>query len=182
MSHRDRAKACLLPSSRISPAVIPGNHHFDTTRANIEVTGAEAVDLPCHEAADASLSAPFKGNIDLARLESLLQQRSQQVPMCIITLTDNTGGGQPVSLSNLRDARTLLSQHGIPLILDAAAEGGGPRRRLISLASASALKNVVLSSPLSSRARRSLPLRRLSTPSAQRRPATGLLRRGSPRR
>jgi tyrosine phenol-lyase len=120
-THQGRAAERILFSVTSGPGkVIPGNHHFDTTRANIEVTGAEALDLPCREAADPSLSAPFKGNIDLVRLESLLQERAQQVPMCIITLTDNTGGGQPVSLRNLRDARTLLNQHGVPLILDAA--------------------------------------------------------------
>jgi tyrosine phenol-lyase len=120
-THQGRAAERILFSVTSGPGkVIPGNHHFDTTRANIEVTGAEALDLPCREAADPSLSAPFKGNIDLERLESLLQERAQQVPMCIITLTDNTGGGQPVSLRNLRDARALLNQHGVPLILDAA--------------------------------------------------------------
>ena len=120
-THQGRAAERILFSVTSGPGkVIPGNHHFDTTRANIEVTGAEALDLPCREAVDPSLSAPFKGNIDLERLESLLQKRSQHVPMCIITLTDNTGGGQPVSLRNLRDARTLLNQHGVPLILDAA--------------------------------------------------------------
>jgi tyrosine phenol-lyase len=120
-THQGRAAERILFSVTSGPGkVIPGNHHFDTTRANIEVTGAEALDLPCREAVDPSLSAPFKGNIDLERLESLLQKRAQHVPMCIITLTDNTGGGQPVSLRNLHDARTLLNQHGVPLILDAA--------------------------------------------------------------
>ena len=120
-THQGMAAERILFSVTSGPGnVIPGNHHFDTTRANIEVTGAEALDLPCREAADPSLSAPFKGNIDLERLESLLRERSGQMPMCIITLTDNTGGGQPVSLRNLHDARALLSQHGVPLILDAA--------------------------------------------------------------
>jgi len=120
-THQGRAAERILFSvTSGSGKVIPGNHHFDTTRANIEVTGAEALDLPCYEAADPSMQAPFKGNIDLKRLESLLQEQSQNVPMCIITLTDNTGGGQPVSLRNLRDARALLNQHGVPLILDAA--------------------------------------------------------------
>jgi len=120
-THQGRAAERILFSITSGPGkVIPGNHHFDTTRANIEVTGAEALDLPCDEAADPSQPAPFKGNIDLKRLEFLLQGRSRQVPMCIITLTDNTGGGQPVSLRNLRVARTLLNQHGVPLILDAA--------------------------------------------------------------
>ena len=100
--------------------VIPGNHHFDTTRANIEATGAEALDLPCPEAADASKPAAFKGNIDLDRLERLLVDRAADVPLCVITITDNSGGGQPVSLENLRNARRLLNRHGVPLILDAA--------------------------------------------------------------
>ncbi len=120
-THQGRAAERILFSVTSGPGkVIPGNHHFDTTRANIEATGAEALDLPCREAADPSQPAPFKGNIDLERLENLLQERSQQVPMCIITVTDNTGGGQPVSLRNLRDARALLDRHGVPLILDAA--------------------------------------------------------------
>ena len=120
-THQGRAAERILFSVTSGPGkVIPGNHHFDTTRANIEATGAEALDLPCREAANPSLTAPFKGNIDLERLEDLLQERSQQVPMCIMTLTDNTGGGQPVSLRNLRDARALLDRHGVPLILDAA--------------------------------------------------------------
>jgi tyrosine phenol-lyase len=120
-THQGRAAERILFTVTSGPGkIIPGNHHFDTTRANIEATGAEALDIPCREAADASLPAPFKGNIDLDRLESLLRERSQQIPMCIITVTDNTGGGQPVSLRNLRDARELLSRYEIPLILDAA--------------------------------------------------------------
>lgn len=120
-THQGRAAERILFSVTSGPGkVIPGNHHFDTTRANIEATGAMALDLPCDEAADPTRPAPFKGNIDLQRLEALLRERSQQVPMCILTLTDNTGGGQPVSLENLREARALLNQHGVPLILDAA--------------------------------------------------------------
>jgi tyrosine phenol-lyase len=120
-THQGRAAERILFSVTSAPGkVIPGNHHFDTTRANIEATGAEALDLPCRESYDPARPAPFKGNIDLERLESLLKERSGQVPMCIITVTDNTGGGQPVSLSNLRDARALLNKYGVPLILDAA--------------------------------------------------------------
>ncbi len=120
-THQGRAAERILFSVTSGPGqVIPGNHHFDTTRANIEATGAEALDLPCHEAADPSVPAPFKGNIDLERLARLLEERSKQVPMCIITLTDNTGGGQPVSLANLREARALLDRYRIPLVLDVA--------------------------------------------------------------
>ncbi len=117
----------VIPTERILFAVtagkgkvIPGNHHFDTTRANIEATGAQALDLPSPEAADAAAPSPFKGNIDLQRLEALLEERSGDVPLCIITITDNSGGGQPVSLKNLREARRLLNRFGVPLILDAA--------------------------------------------------------------
>ncbi len=120
-THQGRAAERILFSVTSGPGqVIPGNHHFDTTRANIEAAGAEALDLPCVEAGDPSVPALFKGNIDLERLSNLLDERSKQVPMCIITLTDNTGGGQPVSLRNLREARSLLDRYGIPLVLDVA--------------------------------------------------------------
>jgi len=120
-THQGRAAERILFSITSGPGkVIPGNHHFDTTRANIEATGAEALDLPCVEAGDPSVPAPFKGNIDLDRLEALLRDQAQRVPMCIMTITDNTGGGQPVSLRNIREARALLDRYGIPLIIDAA--------------------------------------------------------------
>lgn len=120
-THQGRAAERILFSITSGPGkVVPGNHHFDTTRANIEATGAEALDLPCFEAADPSVPAPFKGNIDLDRLEALLRRQAQRVPMCIMTITDNTGGGQPVSLRNIRDASELLKRYGIPLIIDAA--------------------------------------------------------------
>jgi tryptophanase len=120
-THQGRAAERILFGVTSGPGkVIPGNHHFDTTRANIEATGAEALDLPCEEAADATRPAPFKGNIDLTRLEALLKDRARDVPLCIITVTDNSGGGQPVSLENLRHARKLLDRYGVPLLLDAA--------------------------------------------------------------
>jgi tyrosine phenol-lyase len=120
-THQGRAAERILFSIASGPGkVIPGNHHFDTTRANIEATGAEALDLPCPEARDASCPSAFKGNIDLDRLESVLREKPGRVPMCVITVTDNTGGGQPVSLGNLKEARKLLNRYGVPLILDAA--------------------------------------------------------------
>jgi len=119
--HQGRAAEKILFAVTAGPGkVIPSNHHFDTTRANIEYTGAEALDLPCAEAADTSRPALFKGNIDLDRLETLLRERGKDVPLCMLTLTDNSGGGQPVSLQNLREARALLDRFGIPLVLDAA--------------------------------------------------------------
>ena len=120
-THQGRAAERILFSVTAGKGkVIPANHHFDTTRANIEATGAEALDLPSEESADPARPAPFKGNIDLARLEALLDKRVSDVPLCIITLTDNSGGGQPVSLQNLREARRLLKRFGVPLLLDAA--------------------------------------------------------------
>ena len=120
-THQGRAaERILFTVAAGNGKVVPGNHHFDTTRANIEATGAEAVDLPCPEASHADVWAPFKGNIDLVRLEGLLEERRGDVPLCIMTLTDNSGGGQPVSLQNLRDTRRLLNRHHVPLILDAA--------------------------------------------------------------
>jgi tyrosine phenol-lyase len=120
-THQGRAaERILFAVTAGTGKVVPGNHHFDTTRANIEATGAEALDLPCPEANDPSRPAPFKGDIDLVRLEALLKDRAQDVPLCIVTLTDNSGGGQPVSLRNLRETRKLLDRYRVPLILDAA--------------------------------------------------------------
>lgn len=100
--------------------VIPNNTHFDTTRANVEMTGARAVDLPCPESRDPALEAPFKGNIDLDALERLLAESPPgAVPLVMVTVTNNSGGGQPVSIENLRGVRALCDRHGIPLYLDA---------------------------------------------------------------
>jgi tryptophanase len=99
--------------------VVPGNAHFDTTRANVEYTGAEAVDLPIPEARDPGAEHPFKGNIDLEGLENCLRAHPGRVPLVMITVTNNAGGGQPVSLENIRAARDLARRHGVPLFLDA---------------------------------------------------------------
>ena len=100
--------------------MVVGNTHFDTTRANIEHTGAEAVDLPCAETADTQSEAPFKGNIDLEGLARTLQRNPGRVRLVIITATNNSVGGQPVSLENLRAARRILEPLGVPLFLDSA--------------------------------------------------------------
>lgn len=100
-------------------AVIPNNIHFDTTRANVEATGAEARDLVCAEAGDPALIAPFKGNMDLALLEECLGKDGSRIPLVMITITNNSGGGQPVSMANIRGAGELCAAHGKPLFLDA---------------------------------------------------------------
>lgn len=99
--------------------IIPNNTHFDTTRANIEYTGAEAVDLVIAEGHDPASLHPFKGNMDVARLDAFLIERKGSVPAVFITLTNNSGGGQPVSLANLRDTSAVCKRHGVPLFLDA---------------------------------------------------------------
>lgn len=96
------------------------NTLFDTTRANIEFTGAEGVDFLCPEGKIPSHIAPFKGNMDVAAFEKfILEKGAQNIPLCIITVTNNSGGGQPVSMANIRAVRKLCDQHHIPLFIDA---------------------------------------------------------------
>jgi tryptophanase len=99
---------------------IPSNTHFDTTRANIEYSGAEAVDLLNEVGKHPHERADFKGNIDLDALEAFLaREGKERVPLCMITVTNNSGGGQPVSMANIRGAREVTRRHGVPLFLDA---------------------------------------------------------------
>jgi len=119
-THQGRASERILFELVGGPGkTVPSNAHFDTTRANIEHSGARAVDLPITEAADPKNRHPFKGNLDLARLEALLEHERARVPVVMCTVTSNTSGGQPVSLQNLRDLRHLCQRHGVPLFLDA---------------------------------------------------------------
>lgn len=100
--------------------IIPNNAHFDTTRANIEYTGAEAVDLMIEEAKVPSFEHPFKGNIDQGKLEQLIKKKApKNIPLCLLTITNNSGGGQPVSMENIRKTRELCNRFNIPLFFDA---------------------------------------------------------------
>ena len=102
-----------------SGKVVPNNTHFDTTRANIEASGAQALDLVRKEALDPALELDFKGDMDLDRLAQLLHSDDERVPLVMLTVTNNTGGGQPVSMANIRAVKALCDQYGKPLFLDA---------------------------------------------------------------
>ncbi len=120
-THQGRAAERILFSVVCRPGdVVPNNTHFDTTRANIEACGGEAVDLPVPEAGYPSREHPFKGNMDLGRLEDLIRKVGpDRIPLGMITITNNAGGGQPVSMENIRAVKAALSRHGIPLYVDA---------------------------------------------------------------
>ena len=119
-THQGRAAEKILFTVLGGPGkVIPNNTHFDTTRANVEFSGAVAVDLPIAEARVPGLEHPFKGNMDVAALATLLEERAADVPVVFVTVTNNSGGGQPVSLENLRAVRAVCDRHDVPLFLDA---------------------------------------------------------------
>ncbi len=123
-THQGRAAERILFHTQVSAGqVVPNNNHFDTTRANIEVEGAEARDLVIPEGRVPSTVHPFKGNIDLGALEAVLKDDRAAggtlVPLVMVTVTNNSGGGQPVSLENLRGVRALCDTYGKPFFLDA---------------------------------------------------------------
>jgi tyrosine phenol-lyase len=100
--------------------IVPNNTHFDTTRANCEFVGAEAVDIPIPEAKEPAHLHPFKGNMDTARLNELLGRHgAKKIPLVMLTVTNNSGGGQPVSLANIREVKQICKKHNIPLYIDA---------------------------------------------------------------
>jgi tryptophanase len=119
-THQGRAAERLLFSQVVKPGqVVPSNNHFDTTRANLEALGAEAVDLVIAEGRDPASRHPFKGNIDLAGLDAFCERNRARIPLGMVTITNNSGGGQPVSLENLRGISGIYRRHGIPFVLDA---------------------------------------------------------------
>ena len=119
-THQGRAAEKILFTAVAGPGkIVPNNTHFDTTRANVEFTDAEAADLLCAEGKDPATPHPFKGNMDVEALDALLHARRKDVPVVFVTITNNSGGGQPVSLANLRAVREVCARHGVPLFLDA---------------------------------------------------------------
>ena len=120
-THQGRAAEHILFSVMLeSDSIVPNNTHFDTTRANIEFCGAQATDLPCLESNDLDSDYPFKGNMDIEGLELLLQEVGpERVPVIMVTITNNSGGGQPVSMANIRDISRVARDAGIPFYIDA---------------------------------------------------------------
>jgi tryptophanase len=120
-THQGRAAERILFSVMCKPgSVVPNNTHFDTTRANLEHLGAEAADLPIHEGRQPSLRHPFKGDMDVEALRELIARVGRErVPLVMLTITNNSGGGQPVSMANAQQVSEICREHRIPLYFDA---------------------------------------------------------------
>ncbi len=120
-THQGRAAENVLFSHLVKAgAIVPGNSHFDTTKGHIESRKAFAVDCTVDEAKDTQLEVPFKGNVDCKKLEKVLAENADLVPFVIVTVTNNTAGGQPVSMQNLRDVRAVADKYGKRVIFDSA--------------------------------------------------------------
>lgn len=120
-THQGRAAENVLFSHLVKEGdIVPGNSHFDTTKGHIESRKAFALDCTVDEARDTQLEVPFKGNVDIAKLEKALEEHHDRIPFIIVTITNNTAGGQPVSLQNLRDVRRVADKWGKRVILDSA--------------------------------------------------------------
>lgn len=120
-THQGRAAEKILFTIVGGPGkFIPNNTHFDTTRANVEFSGAEAVDLLNEVGKHPEIRADFKGNMDVEKLEAFIKEKGvENIPLCMITVTNNSGGGQPVSMQNIKDVKAVCDKYGIPLFLDA---------------------------------------------------------------
>ena len=120
-THQGRAAERILFSTICKEGdIVPNNTHFDTTRANVESQGAIAIDFVIPEGLDPKNTHPFKGNMDIVKLEELIISKGKEnIPLCLLTITNNSGGGQPVSMENIRSVRKVLDKYEIPLYLDA---------------------------------------------------------------
>lgn len=120
-THQGRAAENVFFSATVKKdAVVPGNSHFDTTKGHIESRGAVALDCTVDEAKDTQLEVPFKGNVDVKKLEKALNEYKGKIPFVIVTCTNNTAGGQPVSMQNIREVAELTHKHGLRVIIDSA--------------------------------------------------------------
>jgi len=120
-AHQGRAAERILFNVMCKKGdIVPNNTHFDTTRANCEFVGAVALDLPIPEAKEPALLHPFKGNMDTRQLSALIEKEgAKRIPVVMLTVTNNSGGGQPVSMANIREVKQICHKHGIPLYIDA---------------------------------------------------------------
>lgn len=121
-AHQGRAAENILFSTIIKKGdILPGNSHFDTTKGHIEYRQAKAIDCTIAEANDTQLEIPFKGNVDIAKLENVLQEYpSEKIPAVVLTVTNNTAGGQPVSMENIRMVSALCKKYNVPMLMDSA--------------------------------------------------------------